>query len=597
MQNRGRGRMMSQRTFSKPKNRKYVLVRLAKYVVEFKWWFLIALALTVGSNLFALIGPYLSGEALTLVDEGVGKIDLTRIYEIAGMMMLFYLLSSVFSYILSIIMMKTSKKIIQSLRQDVFDKLCQLPVSFFDKTPTGDIISRMSYDIDTINTSLSHDIIQIATSAITIIGSLVMMIIISPLLVLVFVVTIPISLLFTRFMLRRTHALFKRRSQSLGELNGYVEEMISGEKTIKAYGNETKVLRDFDEINNEATLASYKAEYYGSITGPGVNFVNNLSLSLICLFGSLLYLFNPNFKLGKISSFVLYSRKFSGPINEIANIFTDIQSSLAAAERVFNLLDEPNELEDKIDAAILNDALGQFDFENVSFGYLESKIILENLNLHIKPGQMVAIVGPTGAGKTTIVNLLMRFYDCNSGDILIDNESIYNITRQSLRKNYAMVLQDTWLFEGTVYDNIAYGANNPTKEDVVNAAKLARIHSFIERLPNGYDTVLSDDGINISKGQKQLLTIARVMLTDAKVLILDEATSNVDTQTEKRIQEAMNKLMENKTSFVIAHRLSTIENADVILVVNNGKIVEKGTHLELLNQKGFYYELYISQYQ
>jgi len=293
----------------------------------------------------------------------------------------------------------------------------------------------------------------------------------------------------------------------------------------------------------------------------------------------------------------LYSRKFSGPINEIANIFTDIQSSLAAAERVFNLLDEPNELEDKIDAAILNDALGQFDFENVSFGYLESKIILENLNLHIKPGQMVAIVGPTGAGKTTIVNLLMRFYDCNSGDILIDNESIYNITRQSLRKNYAMVLQDTWLFEGTVYDNIAYGANNPTKEDVINAAKLARIHSFIERLPNGYDTVLSDDGINISKGQKQLLTIARVMLTDAKVLILDEATSNVDTQTEKRIQEAMNKLMENKTSFVIAHRLSTIENADVILVVNNGKIVEKGTHLELLNQKGFYYELYISQYQ
>ena len=509
---------------------------------------------------------------------------------------MFYVLSSLFSFILNIMMIKISKKIVYELRKDCFEKITVIPVSFFDSNQTGDIISRMSYDIDTINTSLSSDIIHIATAAITIIGSLIMMLIISPLLVLILVVTIPISLLFTRFMLKRTHKLFKRRSQTLGELNGYVEEMITGSKTIKAYGNEEISITNFEKSNNEAVDAAYKAEYYGGITGPGVMFVNNLTLALIALFGSILYIFEK-IKFGQISSFILYSRRFSGPINEIANIIVDLQSALAAAERVFDLIDAAPEKEDAENAIMLEDVSGEVNFKDVSFGYNEKKIIIKDLSFRAEPGKVIAIVGPTGAGKTTIVNLLMRFYDVNDGQITLDSNSIYDIKRKDLRLSYAMVLQDTWLFEGTVFDNIAYGKEGVTLEDVIRAAKAAHIHGFIKRLPNGYDTVLSEDGINISKGQKQLLTIARAMLLDSKMLILDEATSNVDTRTEIRIQEAMKTLMKDKTCFIIAHRLSTIQNADLILVVDNGNIVEQGTHKELIERKGVYHNLYYSQYE
>ena len=593
--NRGRGG--AGRTFQKPKNRRYVLKRLWNYLFHYKWLILLALILTILSNLFALIGPALLGEAIDAMDiEKNGFVDLEKVFHYATLMVIFYILSSIFSYVLSRLMITIGKKIVFKMRQDAFDRLQSLPVSYFDTNTIGDIISKMSYDIDTINTSLSSDLIAICTSVITVVGSLIMMIIKAPILVLVFVITLPISLLFTRFMLKKTHKLFKARSQTLGDLNGYIEEMVTGNKTIKAYGREQKVIDDFDKYNEIATDAAYKAEYYGSITGPGVNFVNNLSMSLICVFGSILYVFNV-LSLGDVSSFIQYARKFSGPINEIANIFVDIQSALAAGERVFNLIDADVETLDKKDAIELEYVKGDVEFKNVKFGYVPDKTIIKDLTFSAPSGKVVAIVGPTGAGKTTIVNLLMRFYDINDGNIYLDNNDIYDIKRKDLRKSYAMVLQDTWLFQASVFENLSYSREDITLEDVKRVCKVARIHHFIERLPQGYDTILSEGGINISKGQRQLLTIARAMLLDAKMLILDEATSNVDTRTEIKIQEAMKKLMENKTCFIIAHRLSTIQNADLILVVKDGNIVEKGKHDELLKNQGFYHELYYSQFK
>lgn len=580
----------------KPRNVKYVFKRLWDYLSYYKWLLVVCLILTVLSNLFSLVGPKLSGLAIDAIEFGEGKVIFKDVYKYAILMLIFYVLSSIFSYILSLLMLKMSKKIVFKLRNDAFNRILSLPISYFDTNKTGDIISKMNYDIDTINTSLSADLIQICTSVITVIGSLIMMLTISPILVCVFVITIPISLMFTRFMLKKTHKLFRKRSATLGDLNAYSEEMITGMKTIKAYEREEIILEKFDLYNQNATDSAYKAEYYGSITGPGVNFVNNLSLSLICILGAILSVIS-DFSLGKISSFVLYSRRFSGPINEIANIFTDLQSAMAAAERVFGLIDAPTETIDKYNAIELNDAKGDVELENVTFSYDESKVILDNVNFNADRGKVIAIVGPTGSGKTTIVNLLMRFYDVNKGKIFVDNNEIRDVTRQSLRKSYAMVLQDTWLFEGTVYENLSYGKDDATIDDVMKAAKASKIHNFITRLPNGYDTVLSEGGINISKGQKQLLTIARAMLLDSNMLILDEATSNVDTRTEVQIQEAMKELMKNKTCFIIAHRLSTIQNADLILVVKDGKIIEQGNHNELLLKKGFYSNLYNAQFE
>ena len=379
-------------------------------------------------------------------------------------------------------------------------------------------------------------------------------------------------------------------------MNGYVEEMITGTKTIKAYGNEKYVIDNFSDKNIYASDAGYEAEYMAALTGPGVNFVNNLSLALISVFGAILHIYQ-GFSLGKISSFVLYSRRFSGPINEFANIFTDLQSALAASERVFELIDEDPETLDNLDAISEITKGETVSASHIKFGYYKEKTIIHDLSFEARPGERIAIVGPTGAGKTTIVNLLMRFYDIDSGDILIDDNSIYNIKREVVRKNYSMVLQDTWLFQGTVYENVSYGMENVTLADVKRVCKIAKIDNFIECLPNGYDTLLIEGGVNISKGQKQLLTIARAMLEDSKMLILDEATSNVDTRTEINIQNAMQELMKGKTSFIIAHRLSTIQNADLILVVKNGDIIEKGKHNELLKAGGFYSELYYSQFK
>ena len=409
-------------------------------------------------------------------------------------------------------------------------------------------------------------------------------------------ITIPLSLFYTRRMAKKTRPLYSKRSAAYGKMNGFVEEKFSGQKTILAYAYEGGVAGEFDEINHQAAEAYYEADKLGSQMGPSVNFINNFGLALIGLVGALLYA-GGRVSLGNISSFVLYSRKFSGPINEIANIANEILSALSASERVFALLDAQEELPDAKNAQVLTQVQGHVEMRDVSFGYVPGTIVLKDLNLKAAPGQTIAIVGATGAGKTTIINLLMRFYDVNGGSIYVDSHEIRTLTRDSLRRSYAMVLQDTWVFRGTIYENIAYGKEGATREEVEAAAKAAHIHNYIMRLPQGYDTVISEDGGNISKGQKQLLTIARAMLYSTSMLILDEATSNVDTNTERQVQTAMRSLMQGRTSFVIAHRLSTIQNADNILVLDHGNVVEQGTHSQLMAQKGVYYKLYASQFE
>ncbi|HEX3021509.1 MAG TPA: ABC transporter ATP-binding protein, partial [Lachnospiraceae bacterium] len=550
-------------------SKKHTVLRLGKYMMKYRYHLLLAIILTIVSNLFALIGPMLSGYAIDAIELGVGKVAFDKVFHYALLMLLFFIASSILSYLLSVLMIQISRKIVYQMRKDVFDRLMELPIGYFDTHQTGDIISKISYDIDTINTSLSTDLVQICTSIITVLGALSMMVVISPKLVFVFAITVPLSIILTRAITKRTRPLFRKRSAKLGEMNGFVEEMITGQRTLKAYHQEENTIRKFQVKNKEAIDAYYRSEYYGSTTGPCVNFINNLSLTLISVFGALLYL-SGSMTIGNISSFILYSRKFSGPINEAANIISEFQSALAAAERVFRLMDEEPEPFDLENCSELTDIKGDVQIQDVSFGYTKEHIILRNLSVHAAPGKMIAIVGPTGSGKTTLINLLMRFYDVNAGNIYVDRNEIRDVTRQSLRSSYAMVLQDTWLFTGTIFENIAYGKENITREEVIEAAKAAKIHSFIKRLPKGYDTILSDEGTNISKGQKQLITIARAMLLDTNMLILDEATSNVDTRTEQHIQQAMRRIMSDKTCFVIAHRLSTIRGADLILVVKDG---------------------------
>lgn len=584
----------------KTAGKKGTLLRLGGYLMRYKWYLVGAVALTVGSNLFSLIGPLLSGYAVDAIEPGPGKVIFEKVFYYAAWMAGFYVVSSIFSYFLQVLMITISRKVVYQMRKDVFEKLLSLPVGYFDVHQGGDIISRISYDIDTVNMSLSDDVVQLLTTVITVSGAFFMMLVISPSLVLIFAFTMPLSMCITRYLTGKTRPLFRARSATLGELNGFAEEMVSGQRTLKAYCQEENTIRRFEEKNEKAMKAYYRAEYYGSIVGPMVNFINNLSLSMISVFGAILYLFGK-MSMGNISSFVLYSRKFSGPINEAANIISDLQSSMAAAERVFRLLDELEEAADEPDAGELVEAKGEVELNHVRFGYNPAKTVIHDLSFHVKPGKMIAIVGPTGAGKTTLINLLMRFYDVDGGFITVDGEEIRMIKRDGLRRSYAMVLQDTWLFTGTIYENLAYGSlegdTQKQEEQVRAAAKAAGIDGFIRRLPDGYRTVLSDEGTNISKGQKQLLTIARAMLLPARMLILDEATSDVDTRTEMKIQEAMRKLMEGKTCFVIAHRLSTIRNADHILVVNDGDVIQQGTHETLLNQEGLYRQMYLAQFE
>ena len=569
--------------FEKPRaGAKAILRRLWRYLYHYKWLLAAAVALSLTGNLLALAGPKLSGYAIDAIRPGPGRVDFTTVFHYAKRMLVFYFAAAA-------LRVRLSRNVVYRMRKDIYDHLMRLPVRFFDTHAIGDVLSVLSYDVDTINASLSNDLVQMLTSVITVAGSFGMMLSISPQLILIFVVTIPISVMFTRHRSKRVRPLYRRRSAGLGALNGFAEEMTGGLKTIKAYGREEVFLSRFEEKNRLACDANYEADAFSSSTGPGVNFINNLSLALVSLFGALLYMAG-GISLGSVSSFVLYSRKFSGPINEFANIISELQSALAAAERVFQLLDEAEEAPDAPGARELSGVRGAVALRGVRFGYGGAPV-LDGFTLAAQPGQVVAIVGSTGAGKTTVINLLMRFYDADSGSITVDGQEILSLTRASLRRAYSMVLQDTWLFSGTVYENLAYG-----KEGVSAAARAAKIDRFIEALPQGYDTVLRDGGNSISKGQRQLLTIARAMLLDAPMLILDEATSNVDTRTERRIQAAMLRLMEGRTCFVIAHRLSTIRNADVIAVLREGTVAECGTHDELMRRGGYYSELYRAQF-
>ena len=583
-----------------------IILRLGKYVFKYKFLFLTAIIFTLISNQLALMGPEYSGNALDAI-AAEGGVDMPEVTKNVIKMAICYVASAILSYTLSVIMVNLSQKIVHTMRCELFKKLGKLPVGFFDTHPTGDIISTISYDIDTINSSLSHDLVQIMTSIYTVIGSLIFMWRISKPMILIFVLTVPASILFTRFRSKRVRPLFKQRSHKLGELNGYAEEMLSGSAAIRAYGKEDVISERFNKRNKEAMDAYYKAEYYGATLGPTVNFINNLSICLVTIFGGVLYMLSGSGRvladsiffitLGGVAKFVQYSRKFAGPINEFANILHEFQSAISAAERVFKILDEPEEAEDDPDAIPLERAIGDATFDNVHFGYTEEREILHGITFDALRGKTVAIVGPTGAGKTTIINLLMRFYDVNSGSISIDGVDIRKRKRDELRRAFTMVLQDTWLFEGTIYDNIVYGRESATLDEVKAAARAARIDGYIEKLADGYDTLLTDGGVNISKGQRQLITIARAMLSDAPMLILDEATSNVDSRTEIKIQEAMHNLMAGKTCFVIAHRLSTIKNADMIIVLQNGLISEVGNHDELIAKGGFYATLYNSQFK
>ena len=582
-----------------------VILGLSKYILNHKFLFLVAIATTLISNQLALMGPMYSGYAIDAMTLG-DSVDFAAVTENVVKMLVCYIASGILSYLLAVLMVFISQKIVYAMRKELFEKLTTLPVGYFDTHPAGDIISRISYDIDTVNASLSNDLVQIMTSVYTVIGSLIFMWRISKPLIVVIAVTVPVSIIFTRYRSKKVRPLFHTRSAKLGELNGYAEEMLSGGRTICAYGREKEISGRFDKRNNDTMNAYYNAEYYGATLGPSVNFINNMSLSLVMILGGILYMYSVGgtfaetsaffITLGGISQFVQYSRKFAGPINEFANIMNEFQSAFSAAERVFRIIDENPESADAKDAIELKNVEGNVELRHVDFSYVPGTPILKDINIKAQAGKTIAIVGPTGAGKTTIINLLMRFYDASAGEILVDGKNIEDVKRSSLRKAYTMVLQDTWLFGGTIFDNIAYGKENATIDDVREAARAARLETYIEQLPNGYYTMLSDNGVNISKGQKQLITIARAMLMDSHMLILDEATSNVDSRTEIKIQQAMAKLMKGKTSFVIAHRLSTIQNADLILVIQDGRISEQGNHEELMKKGGFYSTLYNSQF-
>lgn len=589
----------------KEKETKGLYRRLFRYVFQYWYLFVVAVLLTLISNQLSLLGPKYSGEAIDAIANPAG-VNFVVVKDSVLRMLGCYVVAAITSYLLAVLMIQISQKIVYTMRKELFEKLTTLPVGYFDTHTTGDIISHISYDIDTVNSTLSHGLVQVMTSIYTVLGSLVFMWNISKPLISIFGITVPVAIMFTRYRTKKVRPLFRKRSKKLGELNGYAEEMLSGCRTIQAYEREEEISRRFNERNKDAMDTYYEADYHACIMGPSMGFINNLSISLVMMLGGILYLYSQNgtvaagtmyfITLGGLAQFVQYSRKFAGPINEFANILSEFQSALSAAERVFRIIDEEPEAEDKADAHVLDEVTGEVLFKDVVFGYTQDKTILHNVSFTAEPGKTIAVVGPTGAGKTTIISLLMRFYDVNSGEITVDGIETRDITRESLRKAYTMVLQDTWLFRGTIYENIAYGREDATIEEVQAAAKAARIDSFIESLPEGYETVLTDDGVNISKGQRQLITIARAMISNSQMLILDEATSNVDSRTEIKIQEAMAELMKGRTCFVIAHRLSTIQNADQILVIQNGHITEAGNHNELMEKGGFYSSLYNSQF-
>ncbi|WP_325175882.1 ABC transporter ATP-binding protein [Paenibacillus profundus] len=582
----------------KAKDFKGTLKRLMGYLKPRKYQLITVFIMAVLSTVFTIVSPKIMGKATTKLFEGLMTgtgIDFEYIWQILLVLIGLYLVSAMFSYIQQYLMAGVAQRIVYDMRKQVNAKLSRLPLKYFDSRTHGEILSRVTNDVDNISSTLQQSLTQLITSVITIIGVIVMMLTISPLMTLICILTLPLSFVVTIMIAKRSQKHFKSQQTSLGHLNGHVEEMYTGHKIVKAFGREDKSLDEFNKINDKLYDSSWRSQFISGMIMPLMSFIGNIGYVLICVVGGVLVT-KRTIEIGDIQAFIQYARQFTQPIAQAANIANMIQSTIASAERVFEVLDEEEEVQEAANAATIAQPQGDVRFEHVQFGYKEDAMLIEDMNIDVKQGQTIAIVGPTGAGKTTLINLLMRFYEINDGAITIDGVNITDLKRGSLRSMFGMVLQDTWLFNGTIRDNIAYGRAGATEQDVVRAAKAAHADHFIRTLPDGYDTVLNEEASNISQGQKQLLTIARAILADPAILILDEATSSVDTRTEVYIQKAMNELMNGRTSFVIAHRLSTIRDADLILVMDRGSVIEKGNHEQLLEQDGFYADLYNSQF-
>lgn len=577
---------------AKPKNVRQTIKRLWGYFSQYKMNLFVVFLMVTINSLISIISPLLIQKAID--NYIVPKKFAGLIYIILAMIIL-SILNSIFSYLQSWTMMKISQKVVFNMRNDMFAKLQFLPLKIFDTRAHGDLMSRLTNDIDVVNNTVNMSIIQIFSSIITLVGTIIVMVMLSPVLTVFTLLVIPLMFILTGIIAQRTKDYFLQQQRLLGKLNGVIEEDITGQKVIKVFTREEKEIRKFIEINKDLTKVGIKAQILSGIIPPLMNLLNNLAFVIVAAVGGFLAL-RGYITVGTIASFIQYSRQFVRPLNELANQFNQLQSAFAAAERVFEIMDEQEEKLDDKDAIEFKNIKGEVEFKNVWFSYKQGEPVLKNVSFHVRPGQMIALVGPTGAGKTTIVNLLTRFYDIDKGEILIDGVDIRKIKRETLRKSLGIVLQDTYLFSETVMDNIRYGKLTASDDEVIGAAKMANADKFIRHLPQGYKTVLHDGGSDLSQGQRQLLAISRAILSDPAILILDEATSNIDTRTERLVQDAMLKLMQGRTSFVIAHRLSTIRNADLILVINDGQIIEMGTHDELLLQKGFYYNLYMSQF-
>lgn len=588
----------------KAKDFKGTLKRLLAYLKPRRLQLLLVLIMAILSTAFSIISPKVLGLATTklfegsmarLQDSSSAVVDFQYIGGILKILMGLYLVSALFSYIQQFIMAGIAQKTVYDMRNDVNHKLAKLPLGFFDSRTHGEILSRVTNDVDNISSTLQQSLTQLITSVVTLVGVLVMMLTISPLLTLVTMVILPLSAVVTAKIAKRSQMHFASQQKSLGELNGHVEEMYTGHRIIKVFNRESDSIDQFKKINDELYESGWKAQFISGIIFPLLTFVNNIGYVIISVAGGIMVT-RRTITIGDIQAFIQYARQFTQPIAQTANIANILQSTVASAERVFELLDEEEEIPDEINHQIIELPRGAVQFDSVNFSYKKDEKLIEDMNIKVQPGETIAIVGPTGAGKTTLVNLLMRFYEIDQGKITVDGVDIRDLKREDLRRIFGMVLQDTWLFNGTIEENIAYGRRGASHEDIVNAARVAQADYFIRTLPDGYQTVLNEEASNISQGQKQLITIARAFLADPAILILDEATSSVDTRTEIHIQRAMVELMKGRTSFVIAHRLSTIKNADLILVMNEGRIIEKGSHWQLLKQKGFYADLYNSQF-